>query len=244
MEGFYGALVGVAPALLLTVAALATVYCLRRRKHRGLELTPWQSGSVVCVAVSATLFASWWFGLREPPPQLPDPGDSRFFNFAWEIAPPSGFVPDETGSKWLGVGDHFPAFGARGWLNGPGLPPSESKAGLTVVDVWNELCPVCHEAAPGLVELREKWEGRGVNFVGFTARDREHAEAFVERHNIAWPNGYGIDDLHDSSPQVFIVDREGWIVWYDQRLRYRHEPERLIRELDEAIDHALATIGS
>ncbi|HEV3006038.1 MAG TPA: redoxin family protein [Pirellulales bacterium] len=244
MESLFRALAPVAPALLVTVASLATVYCLRRGKYRALALKPWQNASLACFAVPSLLFTSWWLGLREPPPQLPNPDDSRFFNFARVIAPPSGFVPDETGSKWVAVGDPFPSFSPQGWLNGPAMPPGESKAGLTVVDVWNELCPVCHEAAPGLVHLREKWQERGVNFVGLTARNHDDAEAFVEQHEIAWPNGYGIGDLRDAAPQVFIVDRDGSVVWYDERLRYRHEPERLVRELDEAIGHALTTLGS
>ncbi|HEV3022492.1 MAG TPA: TlpA disulfide reductase family protein [Pirellulales bacterium] len=243
--GKLSTLVAVAPAVLVTAASLATIYRLRRGTQRDLALAPWQNSLLGGFATCTLLFAAWWFGLREPPPQLPDPADSRFFNFSFaHIAPPGGLVPDEAGSKFLGVGDHLRSFSTQGWLNGPAVGPGESDAGVTVVDVWNELCPVCHEAAPGLVRLHEKWESRGVNFVGVTARNHDDAEAFIEQHHIAWPNGYGIYDLGDAAPQVFVVDRRGSIVWYDERLRYRHEPERLVRELDEAIERALAPAGS
>ncbi|HWB10068.1 MAG TPA: TlpA disulfide reductase family protein [Pirellulales bacterium] len=238
--GSVRSLVAIAPACLAAVTALASIYCLRRGKHRGLTLAPWQNGLLACSATCALVFAAWWLGLREPPPQLPDPADSRFFNFAYPIAPPGGLVADETGAKWLTVGARLPPIAAQGWLNGPAVFPAESRAGLTVVDVWNELCPVCHEAAPGLLRLHEKWGRQGVNFLGITARGHDDAKAFVDQHGIAWPNGYGIGDLRDAAPQVFLVDRRGSVVWFDDRLRYRHEPDRLIRELDEAIAHVLA----
>lgn len=242
--GSFTTAAAVAPAVVVAAASLATIYCLRRSRYGGLALAPRRGGLLVGFATCPLLFATWWFGLREPPPQLPDPGDSQFFNFSRIIVPPSSFLRDDTGSKRLAIGDHFPSVSPEGWLNGPANLPAESKSGLTVIDVWNELCPVCHEAAPGLVRLHEKWEKQGVNFVGATARNNAHAQAFIEQHDIAWPNGYGISPLMDASPQVFIIDRQGAIVWCDERLRYQHEPERFIRELDQAIDRALARASS
>ena len=112
-----------------------------------------------------------------------------------------------------------------------------------MVDVWNEQCPVCHEAAPGLLAIHEKYAIRGVNFVGLTARSHDHAKAFVEQHGIDWPNGYAIQSLREAAPQVFIIDRDSRILWHDGRLRYLHQADRLIQELDAAVESALASAG-
>ena len=190
-------------------------------------------------ATAAMLFCAWWFGLRNPPPSIDPDADALYADFA-DVTPPNDGARDESGTRLLAVGDRFPYLDAPGWLNGPPILPAASKSGITVIDVWNELCTVCHEAAPGLLRLYEKYAPRGVNFVGVTSRNQFHANNFVERQRITWPNGYGIQRLRSAAPQVFLVDRDGKIIWCDERLRHQHQAERFLRELDEAIDRALA----
>ncbi|HEV3339135.1 MAG TPA: TlpA disulfide reductase family protein [Pirellulales bacterium] len=204
-----------------------------------LQLTGRTAALAGVGVTAAMLFCAWWFGLREPPLVLDPSDDAEQFDFG-EVTPPNDGVRDESGARLIAAGDPFPHLDPKGWLNGPRILPAESPSGITVIDVWNELCTVCHEAAPGLLRLHEKYAPRGVNFVGLTSRSKFHAESFVGQQHIKWPNGYGIQWLRSAAPQVFLVDREGKILWCDERLRHRHQADRFLRELDEAIDHALA----
>ena len=146
-------------------------------------------------------------------------------------------------TTFLQVGDRLPPLTGLGWFNGSIGSLQKPDARVTVVDVWNELCPVCHEAAPGLKRLYEKYSDRDIQFVGFTPRNREFAEMFLNRHAIPWPNAYGVDHIGQSAPQVFVLDQQGRIIWWDERLRYRHQPQQLEAELDKVIEEALSGEG-
>jgi hypothetical protein len=97
--------------------------------------------------------------------------------------------------------------------------------------------------APVLVELHAKYRDRGVVFVGMTSANREEAISFVEAQHLSWPNGYDagatIDALGANAPSLFVVDRDGQVVWNDDRARYRHQVGLLGPQLESAIEKAL-----
>lgn len=233
---------GFVPMAAVAALSLLIALVLRSFGSGRLAVGRWPALSFAVVTVLAMPSIAWWFGLRETWPEtpplevLPRLNDVKLH----EVTPPSGRVPNETYASFLQVGDRFPPLGSCGWLNGSTESLQKLEAQVTVVDIWNELCPVCHEAAPGLKRVYEKYRDCDVQFVGLTPRSRELAEAFLKRHDISWPNAYLVDRLGQAAPQVFVLDHQGRIVWWDDRLRLMHLPERLEAELDKAIEKALS----
>jgi thiol-disulfide isomerase/thioredoxin len=228
---------GFVPVAAVAVLSLLMALVLRSFTSGRRVVSRREAFSFSVVASLAIAMLAWWLGLRKPWPEAP-PLESRSGSFI--TLPPSGRVFDETRTTFLQVGDRLPRLAGSGWLNGPAIPLQKPRAAVTVVDIWNELCPVCHEAAPGLKRVYEKYRDRDVQFVGITPRSRELAEEFLERHNIPWPNAYGVSHVGQSAPQVFVLDQQGQIIWWDERLRYQHLPKRLEAELDKVIETVLS----
>lgn len=142
----------------------------------------------------------------------------------------------------VGLGQPFPQLVAAGWLNGsPADIGRVSK--VTVVDIWDDLCIGCQDAAPSLVEVFEKFRNHGVDFVGLTNGDAASAERFVREYAIAWPNGYGaaptLAALGSQVPTVYIIGGDGRIRWIEPRWRYGHQASLLAPRLAEAIESEL-----
>lgn len=120
----------------------------------------------------------------------------------------------------------FPEMKVEGWLNGPGPTAAELSGKVLVVDAWEFRCGPCRMAAPGLIELEQKYRDQGVVFLGLTALGSEalkFSREFLDSTGIPWPNGYGaVEPLTtleaDAIPVVWIVGRDGRIV--DEILGY------------------------
>lgn len=89
--------------------------------------------------------------------------------------------------------------------------------------------------------MHDKYRRRGVVFLGFTPHALEPAASFLRRYGISWPNAYGVvGAIGDTAPAIYVVGRDGRIVWSDERARYRHAIDELRRGLDSSIERALA----
>ncbi len=118
----------------------------------------------------------------------------------------------------LSAGVVAPPLEAVLWVNGE---PSDSPSGVRVVHAWSYSCPYCWKEAPELVRLHEEFGDR-VEFVGLAGEEvanRRLVEDFVEKNNFSWPNGFGEPfttliafDVR-LFPAVFVLDREGRVVW-------------------------------
>lgn len=93
--------------------------------------------------------------------------------------------------------------------------------------------------APRLVQMQDKYKGRGVVFLGFTSRELENSLHYLQRHKVTWPNAYGIGELRSAAPVIFVIGGDGRIVWSDERARFRHSGENLIQALEDALENAL-----
>lgn len=88
--------------------------------------------------------------------------------------------------------------------------------------------------------MHEKYKGRGVVFLGFTAREMENCRYFLLRQGITWPNAYGVGELRTAAPVIYVVGADGRVIWSDEHARHRHATESLIETLDGVLEGALA----
>lgn len=147
--------------------------------------------------------------------------------------------PEQTGG--VGPGEVFPEIQADGWINGE--PPSKSElAGhIVVVDVWASWCPQCAWLAGKLAEMEQKYEGKGVIFIGLTS-DRKDSlpqiEAFIEKAKMKFPNGYGAlktvqQTRAEVLPALWVIGPDGRVLWNGDRAREKEPADAIIdRELE------------
>jgi cytochrome c biogenesis protein CcmG/thiol:disulfide interchange protein DsbE len=131
-------------------------------------------------------------------------------------------------------GDSAPDFSMT-LLDGSEVSLSDLHGQVVVLNFWASWCDPCREEAPGLQEVWETYEGKGVIFLGVSHKDAEDASrAFVQEFGLTYLNGtdprdrisraYGITGV----PETFILDAEGKIAQF-----YRGEvrTEELARRL-------------
>lgn len=121
-------------------------------------------------------------------------------------------------SGGIAAGQTAPAIEAAVWVNGE---PSGETDKVRVVHAWFVSCPICWEEAPELVRLHEEYGDR-VEFIGLAYQQKdtgEDVERFLSENGITWPNGYGEPFTTLAAfevkgfPAVWVIDREGRIVW-------------------------------
>jgi thiol-disulfide isomerase/thioredoxin len=132
------------------------------------------------------------------------------------------------------VGKQAPPLVAEGWLNGSAPAAAELTGKVYVIEAWAFWCGPCLAAAPHTVELQRKYRDQGVLFIGLTVEGSEtlrETRQFLQRAGFTWPSGYGasqtLSELYASReapiPQVWVVDREGVIVWAGHPLDLKEE---------------------
>lgn len=124
----------------------------------------------------------------------------------------------------------------------------------------------CGMTAPGLVEAQRKYAGRGVAFISLTNERRGTAERFVNDVSVPWPCGYGASlqflaglgtystkrmsvsylPSYAINPTVYLIGPDGRVLWNDAQARPLHtkEPMAQVRDIDAAIERALADVSS
>lgn len=129
----------------------------------------------------------------------------------------------------LEVGDPAPALQIREWVKGQ---PVDLKAGkgknIYVIEFWATWCKPCLDSIHHMTELQKKYKDQGVIIIGITdERDPAVVKKFVEKTmgdkmdyvvarderqktTKAYMGAFGVAGI----PQVFVVDREGRLVWY------------------------------
>jgi cytochrome c biogenesis protein CcmG/thiol:disulfide interchange protein DsbE len=89
-----------------------------------------------------------------------------------------------------------------------------------VIYVWATWCAPCRREQPQLIDLSERYEARGVRFLGINYQnDRDSAEAWVSEFDVPYPNLYdpagetAIDLGYPFLPGTYVVDPDGTIRW-------------------------------
>jgi len=115
------------------------------------------------------------------------------------------------------VGRKAPEIDAQYWLNSPPLSLAALRGKIVIVEFWATSCPPCRTTIPHLVEMHEKFRGKGVVIISLTQEPRSKVESFARQMGMTYAVGggsrsgdpYGVRGI----PHAFIVDPSGTIAW-------------------------------
>ncbi|MGY8672231.1 MAG: TlpA family protein disulfide reductase [Verrucomicrobiia bacterium] len=115
-----------------------------------------------------------------------------------------------------------PDWKLKGWLNSRALKLPELKGRIVVLDFWATWCAECVRAIPKLNALQNKYASKGVVIVGVCATDgSERIAEVVKSRGITYPVAIDSDGITNqrykanSSPDYYIIDRDGKLRWGD-----------------------------
>jgi len=104
------------------------------------------------------------------------------------------------------------------YVTGGSLDPGEHLGSVTVVNFWASWCTPCIAEQPVLERTGQKYESRGVRFIGINIRDTlANAKAFFANFDfeVTYPSIFDRDQrlAHafrvTAPPSTFVLDREG-----------------------------------
>lgn len=111
---------------------------------------------------------------------------------------------------------------------------------VLVLNVWASWCGPCTAEQPALARLANRYEARGVSFLGINhLNDKTEAMAWARNYDVPYPSLYDpagafADDLgYPYLPDTFVVDAAG-------NLRVKIFGETNEQELGQLIDEVLA----
>jgi len=144
----------------------------------------------------------------------------------------------------LKVGDPAPPLKASKWLQGEAVKQLEAGK-VYVVEFWATWCGPCIVMMPHLAEMHAQYKGKGVTFIGYTAKDpnnsQEKVTAFVKKRGPKLKYTFAYADDHETYdawmkaagrngiPCSFVVDK-------DTRIAYIGHPMYLDLVLPKVLD--------
>ncbi|MGH6654557.1 MAG: TlpA family protein disulfide reductase [Actinocrinis sp.] len=128
-------------------------------------------------------------------------------------------------------------------LEGKNLALSDYRGKYVVVNVWGSWCTPCRIESPGLEETYQKYQSKGVQFLGLNTHDDNAAAlAFVAADKITYPSFQDPDETlllqfksvvpPTSIPSTIIVDPNGKVA--ARIIGVVTEPQ-LIQTLDQVL---------
>lgn len=97
---------------------------------------------------------------------------------------------------------------------------SYADGNVLVINVWADWCAPCRREQPQLVRLAERFEGRGVRFLGINYQDdRDAAKAWVREFGVPYPSLFdpsgrsAVDLGFPALPDTYVVDPGGTVRW-------------------------------
>ena len=125
-------------------------------------------------------------------------------------------------------------------LQGGMLRPDDYLGRVAVVNFWATWCRPCREEQPALQRVWERYEDRGVAFVGVNYRnDEAAARDWVEEFDVTYPSvidasgAYATDFGFLGLPATFVADPSG-------ELRYRFYGAVKAPDLEHILDELLS----
>jgi cytochrome c biogenesis protein CcmG/thiol:disulfide interchange protein DsbE len=157
----------------------------------------------------------------------------------WKVVVGSG--DEVTGVLASGGRPQAPDFTLPRLIGSGELSLDSTRGQAVVLNFWASWCLPCKEETPLLQRSWERWQGRGVLFIGVNANDfRADARRFTRRYRVTYPNvydgkgsmlgRYGVTGF----PETFFLDAQ-------RRVVYRIAgPVTEPAEIDAGIERALA----
>ena len=105
-------------------------------------------------------------------------------------------------------------------LSGQKLSLSQYQGHIVVLNVWGSWCSPCREEGPALEETYQKYQAKGVDFLGINTRDdNAAAQAYVAETGITYPSLQDPDETlvlqfktifpATTVPSTVILDQQG-----------------------------------
>ncbi|MEZ6117438.1 MAG: M56 family metallopeptidase [Pirellulaceae bacterium] len=133
-------------------------------------------------------------------------------------------MPEPT--KPVAVGAVAPELEIRGWSDGETRKLTDYRGKVVVLDFWGVWCSPCIHAIPAMQQLAEKYEPKGVVFLGIHTADGDLDQMNKLKKSMGWKTPSGLDlgssniDGKTSTsygirgyPSVVIVDARGKIAF-------------------------------
>lgn len=129
-------------------------------------------------------------------------------------------------TKPVAVGAMAPELEIRGWSDGETRKLADYRGKIVVLDFWGVWCGPCIHAIPAMQQLAEKYEPKGVVFLGIHTADGDLDQMNKLKKSMGWKAPSGLDlgsstvDGKTSTiygirayPSVVIVDGEGKVAF-------------------------------
>ena len=127
-------------------------------------------------------------------------------------------------------------------LNGERRYLSEWQGKLIVINFWATWCAPCREEIPVFIELQQKFQSQGLQFVGIALQQAEEVRDFIEEYNVNYPSLIGGDEVIKiasqlgnnigAMPYTVMINTEG-------KIAFTHRGPLTKQEADAAIKNFL-----
>jgi thiol-disulfide isomerase/thioredoxin len=122
---------------------------------------------------------------------------------------------------------------------------ADSRNKVVILDFYATWCEPCRDSIPHLIDLHQRYAGKGLEIVGLNVGgedDYEKVPAFAREFHIPYQLGVPDPEMESlymsddgSIPQTFVLDRHGSVV-----KRFIGYDESLNVELESAVQNTLA----
>ncbi|GAA1069190.1 MULTISPECIES: TlpA disulfide reductase family protein [Kitasatospora] len=154
----------------------------------------------------------------------------------------AGFITGKAGIATAAPGSRTPAPAIDGkTLDGKPVALADYKGKVVVLNVWGSWCGPCRAEGKNLQEVAQKYQDKGVQFLGINTRDVDPANAirFEQQTGITYPSLYDPDGTQilrfpkgslnpQSIPTTIVVDREGGLAARAMRALSTEDLEKMI----------------
>jgi len=113
------------------------------------------------------------------------------------------------------------------------------KENIAIINFWATWCAPCREEIPVFVQLQEKYQSQGLQFIGIALQQAEEVRDFIEEYNVNYPSLIGGDEVIKiaselgnnigAMPYTVLINTEGKIAFTHRGPLTREEAEAVVK---------------